>query len=83
VAGDLIRHERRHTMLRLETISYLLSSLLLAWTGGWLFTHDHRLALMACCAIWAALTVWLLLRSLKVLLRQQSLSSRTIDRGAE
>lgn len=70
-------------MLRLETISYLLSSLLLAWTGGWLFSHDHRLALIVCCAIWAASTVWLLLRSLQVLLRQQSRSSRATDRGAE
>jgi hypothetical protein len=70
-------------MLRLETISYLLLSLLLAWTGGWLFTHDHRLALMVCCAIWAASTVWLLLRIIQVSLRQQSLSSRATDSGAE
>ena len=70
-------------MLRLETISYLLSSLLLAWTGGWLFTHDHRLGLIVCCAVWAASTVWLLRRSLQVLLRQQSLSSRATNSGAK
>jgi hypothetical protein len=70
-------------MLRLETISYLFASLLLAWTGGWLFTNDYRLALILCCALWAALTVGLLVRSLRALLRQKSLSSHVTDNGAE
>lgn len=70
-------------MLRLETISYLFSSLLLAWGGGWFFTHGYETALLLCCAAWAAMSVWLLLRSLRVLLRQQRLSTGATERGAE
>jgi hypothetical protein len=69
-------------MLRLETISYLISSLLLAWGGGWYFTHGYELGLILCCALWAAITVWLGLRSLRFLLRQRRLSTN-IDGGSE
>jgi hypothetical protein len=70
-------------MLRLEIISYLLSSLLLVRGGGWFFTHGYETALVLCCAAWAVITVWLLSRGLRVLLRQQTYPTGAIEHGAE
>jgi hypothetical protein len=70
-------------MLRLETISYLLASLLLAWGGGWLFTRDYELGLILCCALWAASTVWLLMKAARILLRQGKSSNGAPDGGGE
>ena len=52
----MIRHWGRQTMLGLETISYLLSTLRLAWSGGWLFTPGHQIGSMLCCALGCAQT---------------------------
>jgi hypothetical protein len=52
-------------MLRLEVVLYLLSSLVLAWTGGWFFVNGFALSLVLDCAAWSALTVWILVRSVR------------------
>jgi hypothetical protein len=70
-------------MLRLETVCYLLASLILAWGGGWFFAHDHGVAVVLCCAIWAALTVWLLVISLRAVLRSQRIASGGAETGID
>ena len=52
-------------MLRLEVVLYLLSSLVLAWVGGWFFVNGNVLSLVLDCAAWSALTVWILVRSVR------------------
>jgi hypothetical protein len=52
-------------MLRLEVVFYLLSSLVLVWTGGWFFVNGFALSLVLDCAAWSALTVWILVRSVR------------------
>ncbi len=56
-------------MLRLEVVLYLLSSLVLAWVGGWFFVNGNVLSLVLDCAAWSALTVWILVRSVRSGLR--------------
>jgi hypothetical protein len=56
---------RTASMLRLEVVLYLLSSLVLAWTGGWFFVNGFALSLVLDCAAWSALTVWILVRSVR------------------
>jgi hypothetical protein len=70
-------------MLRLETISYLFLSLLLVWGAGWFFTHGDEIALILCCVAWAAMTVWLVLRGLRVLLRQQRHPTGATEGGSD
>jgi hypothetical protein len=55
----------RHPMLRLEVVLYLLASLVLAWIGGWFFVNGYVLSLGLDCAAWSALTVWILVRSVR------------------
>jgi hypothetical protein len=52
-------------MLRLEVVLYLLASLVLAWIGGWFFVNGYLLSLVLDCAAWSALTVWILVRSVR------------------
>jgi hypothetical protein len=52
-------------MLRLEVVLYLLSSLVLAWIGGWLFVNGYVPGLVLDCAAWSAFTVWILVRSVR------------------
>lgn len=70
-------------MLRLEMVSYLLGSLLLAWIGCWFFTHDYGFAMVLCCALWAALTVWLLVRSLRAIFRSSSAGPANAETGSD
>jgi hypothetical protein len=52
-------------MLRLEVVLYLLASLVLAWIGGWFFVNGYVLSLVLDCAAWSALTVWILVKSVR------------------
>ncbi|HKG73422.1 MAG TPA: hypothetical protein VKA79_04210 [Aestuariivirgaceae bacterium] len=52
-------------MLRLEVVLYLLSSLVLAWVGGWFFVNGNVLSLVFDCAAWSAITVWILVRGVR------------------
>ena len=70
-------------MPRLEMVSYLLASLVLAWSGGWLFTHEYGSAVVLCCALWAALTARMLVRSLRAAFRSRSAASRSAETGAD
>lgn len=70
-------------MLRLEMVSYLLTSLFLAWSGGWFFTHEYGFAMVLCCALWAALTVWLMVRSVRAIFRSGSAGSGNAETGSD
>jgi hypothetical protein len=70
-------------MLRLQMALYLLASLLFAWSGGWLFTHDYPFAVVVCCALWAALTTWMLVSSLRAVFRSGSPGSGSAETGAD
>jgi hypothetical protein len=59
-------------MLRLEVVLYLLASLVLAWIGGWFFVNGYVLSLVLDCAVWSALTVWILVRSVRASFRAGS-----------
>lgn len=68
-------------MLRLEVVLYLLASLVLAWTGGWFFVNEYVLSLVLDCAAWSALTVWILVRSVR--LHAGSAGAGSADGGTE
>ena len=70
-------------MLRFETVCYLFASLILAWSGGWFFTHEYGLAVVLCCGLWAALTVWLLVTSLRAVFRSQRAASDGAEAGID
>jgi hypothetical protein len=74
----MIRHEGWRPMPRLEFISYLFATLFLAWGAGWFFTNGYSVALILCCAIWAGLTLWALLRALRSALSIRSFSSGAV-----
>jgi hypothetical protein len=62
-------------MPRLQFISYLFATLFLAWGAGWFFTNGYPMALILCCAVWAGLTLWMLLEALRSALTARNLSS--------
>jgi hypothetical protein len=70
-------------MLRLEVVLYLLASLVLAWTGGWFFVNEYVLSLVLDCAAWSALTVWILVRSVRAGFRAGSAGAGSADGGTE
>ena len=70
-------------MIKLEIVSYLLASLVLAWSAGWFFTHEYGFAMVLCCALWAALSVWLLLRSIQVLFQPGRGDSGNAETGSD
>jgi hypothetical protein len=70
-------------MIKLETVSYLLASLVLAWSAGWFFTHEYGFAMVLCCALWAALTVWLLVRSIQAIFHSGSVGSGNAEAGSD
>jgi hypothetical protein len=70
-------------MIRFEMVCYLFASLVLAWGGGWFFIHEYGAAVVLCCAIWSAVSVWLLARGVQAVLRSQRTATSRAETGID